>query len=171
MGSLEMASESPERVSCVSAEDAAYNKRVRGAAIPLSSSQKAAALRQRQRAMIEGAGLSHKGLGPVARAKLCKEIDAPNQKARRDRQAHVKRLHHARLRCAMPPWADVEAIRAIYDEARRLTAETGIPHEVDHIEPLLGANFCGLHVEYNLRVITRTENRRKGNRRAETSGA
>jgi hypothetical protein len=67
----------------------------------------------------------------------------------------------------MPPWADREAIQAIYAEARKLT---GIPHEVDHIEPLLGKNSSGLHVEYNLRVITRTENRRKGNR-APTSGA
>jgi hypothetical protein len=81
------------------------------------------------------------------------------------KQAHIKRLHAARLREAMPPWADVDAIKAVYAEAQRLTDETGIPHEVDHIEPLLGQNASGLHVHWNLRVITRTENRRKGNRR------
>lgn len=81
------------------------------------------------------------------------------------KQATVKAMHARRHREAMPPWADREAIAAVYAEAQRLTRETGIPHEVDHIEPLLGADASGLHVHYNLRVVTRTENRRKGNRR------
>lgn len=85
---------------------------------------------------------------------------------KRAQQAGSKRLHAARMTQAMPSWADREAIAAIYVEAQRLTRETGIPHEVDHIEPLLGKNASGLHVHYNLRVITRTENRRKSNRRA-----
>jgi hypothetical protein len=87
-------------------------------------------------------------------------------KAKGRRWAHVKRLHHERLRKAMPPWTDGEAMRAIYLEARRLTAETGVPHEVDHEVPLLGKAVSGLHVEYNLRVVTRTVNRRKSNRHA-----
>jgi hypothetical protein len=82
------------------------------------------------------------------------------------KQAVVKAMHARRHREAMPSWADKQAIAAVYAEAIRITAETGIPHEVDHIEPLLGQNASGLHVHYNLRVITRTENRRKGNRRA-----
>ena len=83
----------------------------------------------------------------------------------RDAKAAVKALHARRTREAMPAWADREAIAAFYLEARRLTRETGIPHEVDHIEPLLGKNASGLHVHYNLRVVTRTENRRKSNKR------
>ncbi|WP_202844819.1 hypothetical protein [Luteimonas saliphila] len=131
----------------------------------MSRYEKARSLRLRQIAMIEGAGLSAEGLTAAKRAKLCKLLCEPAQRERRAKQAHVKHLHHARLREAMPPWADVAAIQAIYAEARRLTSETGIPHEVDHIEPLLGKNFSGLHWDGNLRVITRAENRRKGNRR------
>lgn len=85
--------------------------------------------------------------------------------------AAVKGLHARRIREAMPAWADREAIAAVYAEAARLTRETGVPHEVDHIEPLLGANASGLHVHYNLRVITRTENRRKSNRRIQVAPA
>lgn len=55
-------------------------------------------------------------------------------------------------------------IEAIYAEARRLTAETGVPHEADHIHPLVGGNFSGLHVPWNLQILTATENKRKGNK-------
>lgn len=72
------------------------------------------------------------------------------------RQTHVKR--------ATPAWADLAAMQAIYDEAARLTASTGIKHEVDHYYPLQGATVCGLHVETNLRVITGTANRVKRNK-------
>ena len=52
-------------------------------------------------------------------------------------------------------------MEAKYIEAIRLTKETGIPHEVDHIEPVMGKDRKGLHVPWNLRVITRSENRKK----------
>lgn len=65
---------------------------------------------------------------------------------------------------AMPAWADRDAIESFYEEARRLTAETGIQHAVDHIVPLQGKTVSGLHVENNLRVITQTENLRKSNK-------
>ena len=71
---------------------------------------------------------------------------------------------HAYIRQATPPWVDRDAIRVVYREARRLTEETGRPHEVDHIHALQGENFCGLHVPWNLRVLERTPNRQKGNR-------
>lgn len=64
---------------------------------------------------------------------------------------------------SMPPWANSKAIRAMYFEARRLTAETGVKHEVDHIIPSNHPLVCGLHVENNLQILTETENIAKSN--------
>lgn len=63
---------------------------------------------------------------------------------------------------ARPRWRNIEAIREVYAEARRLTAETGIPHDVDHIYPLQSEFCCGLHVHNNLRVMKASDNRAKG---------
>jgi hypothetical protein len=65
---------------------------------------------------------------------------------------------------AIPPWLTDEqrdAMQWFYDEARRLTKETGVSHVVDHIEPLRGAHSCGLHVPWNLQVLTDAQNKRK----------
>lgn len=58
---------------------------------------------------------------------------------------------------ALPPWADMQAIRQIYREAKKLGMH------VDHIIPLRGKLVCGLHVENNLQLLTREENTRKRN--------
>ncbi|WP_192875126.1 HNH endonuclease signature motif containing protein [Pseudomonas syringae] len=65
------------------------------------------------------------------------------------------------LRIATPLWADLAAIEAFYVEARRLTAVTGVPHEVDHIVPIQGKRVCGLHVEVNLQFLTKADNVKK----------
>ncbi|MFL1449238.1 HNH endonuclease signature motif containing protein [Pseudomonas tritici] len=65
------------------------------------------------------------------------------------------------LRIATPAWADHIAIEAFYVEARRLTAVTGVLHEVDHIVPIQGKRVCGLHVEANLQILTKIDNVKK----------
>ena len=80
---------------------------------------------------------------------------------------HAMNRHAAKLR-ATPWWADMDKIAAFYAEADRLTRETGIKHEVDHIYPLKGKNSCGLHVETNLQILTKSQNSSKGNREPES---
>ena len=67
---------------------------------------------------------------------------------------------------ATPPWLTKEhlsAIRMYYTESKALEKVTGIKHHVDHIVPLQGKNVCGLHVPWNLNVLTATENTAKNN--------
>jgi 5-methylcytosine-specific restriction endonuclease McrA len=64
---------------------------------------------------------------------------------------------------ALPVWANLAAIKAIYEEAARLTHVTGIKHEVDHIVPIQSPVVCGLHWEANMQILTKAENRRKSN--------
>lgn len=85
--------------------------------------------------------------------------------------AHIQKVvdRSKRLRDATPPWADLEAIAKIYAQARRLTRETGVAHQVDHFFPLKGKTSCGLHVEYNLRIVSARENQSKHNKLPEAA--
>lgn len=68
---------------------------------------------------------------------------------------------------ATPLWLtdkQKDEIAIFYTEAAKLTKSTGITYHVDHIVPLQGKHVCGLHVPWNLQVITATENVRKNNK-------
>ena len=54
-------------------------------------------------------------------------------------------------------------IRQLYQIAITMTLTTGEQYVVDHIYPLRSDVVCGLHVPWNLRVITQQENSRKSN--------
>lgn len=49
-------------------------------------------------------------------------------------------------------------IENFYIKAKELTKSTGISHVVDHILPLQGNNITGLHVPWNLQILTRRMN-------------
>lgn len=81
--------------------------------------------------------------------------------------------YEKKLAQATPSWLtadDWAAMNAIYEEARRLTRETGIKHQVDHKYPLNGKTVSGLHVPGNLQILTQAANVAKSNRYAEHSG-
>jgi hypothetical protein len=78
----------------------------------------------------------------------------------------VRRRKH---RQATPPWLTRKQkteIRQIYQIAITMTQTTGERYVVDHIIPLRSEVVCGLHVPWNLRVITQGENLKKSNRLA-----
>ena len=78
------------------------------------------------------------------------------------------------IRLATPKWLTKEQkaqIKAFYLEAERLKSETGIDHEVDHIVPVRGGIVSGLHVPWNLRVITAAENQLKNRKLIEDLAA
>ena len=88
--------------------------------------------------------------------------------ANRHRKLATTTAREERCRLATPVWADREAIVALYAQAKQMTQETGIQHDVDHIVPLRGKTVSGLHVPENLRVIPSAENKRKAAKFMET---
>lgn len=79
-------------------------------------------------------------------------------------QAHHVGLRRSRKMQATPTWADLVAIKAIYKQAALLRKQTGIAWHVDHEIPLKHPLVCGLHNEFNLRVIPARENQSKSNK-------
>lgn len=80
-------------------------------------------------------------------------------------------LRRRRFRNATPKWLTQEQkmeIRVKYRLAIELSRATGTRHAVDHIVPLYGDTVCGLHVPWNLRVITQEENLKKYNKLLDT---
>jgi hypothetical protein len=63
-----------------------------------------------------------------------------------------------------PEWADPGSVKDIYRAASEITAETGIPHHVDHIIPLQGKKVSGLHHQDNLMIVPSAVNLSKNNR-------
>ena len=66
-----------------------------------------------------------------------------------------------------PKWLTKEHYKQMadmYTKAQWLTEQTGVKYNVDHIIPLQGDNVSGLHVPWNLQVITAAENFSKGSK-------
>jgi hypothetical protein len=81
--------------------------------------------------------------------------------SRRYRENLAAMAQGGRARRSAPPWLTREQWKQmadIYELARRATEKTGILHVVDHIYPLKGRTSCGLHVPWNLRIVTNQEN-------------
>ena len=84
--------------------------------------------------------------------------------ANRDVAAAWDAKRRAIKRSACPTWADRGAIADIYSLSAGISAGSGVPHEVDHIIPLNHPDVCGLHVPWNLQVLTASANRSKSNK-------
>jgi hypothetical protein len=78
-----------------------------------------------------------------------------------DKLAAAQAEYRARKINATPSWLTAEDYREILD----LYAEAkAIGHHVDHIVPLRGTTVSGLHVPWNLQLLSPAENLKKSNR-------
>jgi hypothetical protein len=78
-----------------------------------------------------------------------------------------RRKYKAAKRNAVPPWLTKEQLKQIqryYDAAHWATVILEELIVVDHVVPLQGKNIRGLHVPWNLQLLTEEENCRKGNK-------
>lgn len=81
-------------------------------------------------------------------------------------RAAIQAQRNAAKLSATPGWLTKQhrdEIAATYALSATRTASTGVPHNVDHIVPLRSDVVCGLHVPWNLQVITAEANRSKSN--------
>ena len=112
----------------------------------------------------------------IARAQARPAEEKRGRRKKYDDQNPEQRLartsvRRRRFRSATPPWITKEqkaAMKQLYIEAQRLTKLTGERYVVDHIVPLINEDVCGLHVPWNLRVITQDENLVKSNKLVDT---
>lgn len=77
-----------------------------------------------------------------------------------------------RHRNATPKWLGSQekvAMRQLYLKAQELTKLTGVRYVVDHIVPLINPEVCGLHVPWNLQIMTQEENLKKSNKILDTT--
>ena len=67
---------------------------------------------------------------------------------------------------ATPPWVDdvmSQQMKDLYKESAALQVSTGEKYHVDHIIPIQSKVVCGLHVPWNLRIVTAEVNQSKSN--------
>lgn len=93
--------------------------------------------------------------------------------AKKYRESHPERLRYSESMRrgqklnATPNWLSQEQknyIKQFYKARKELSLFYGIVYHVDHIEPLKGATSCGLHVPWNLQLLSSEENQKKYNK-------
>lgn len=79
-------------------------------------------------------------------------------------RVEIQARRNACKKLRTPPWIDKQAFKPIYQRCKDVIAETGLPHDVDHIIPLQGETVSGLHVPWNLQILPSSINRAKSNK-------
>lgn len=106
---------------------------------------------------------------PPAQLREYRNAWKENNKVQVRADTKARRRKH---RNATPKWLSRKQkseIRQLYQIAITMTQTTGEQYVVDHIVPLRGEEVCGLHVPWNLRVITQDENLKKSNKLVDPS--
>lgn len=103
----------------------------------------------------------------LANQEKIKKYGTQHRLANLDKYAARSAKYRASKLKATPPWLTVNQlleIKQFYSKAKSKEQETGIKYHVDHIVPLQGVNVCGLHVPWNLQILSATENMQKHNK-------
>ena len=109
----------------------------------------------------------------VIAAAQARPDEAKNQYKKRHKDANPEyyrslvSFRRRRFRDATPNWLSAEQkmeIRLKYRLAIEMSRATGVRYVVDHVTPLQGEEVCGLHVPWNMEVITQDENLKKSNK-------
>lgn len=98
------------------------------------------------------------------RAKQWRKDNSSLYKLKRSYTLHKQKFKYHR---AAPLWLtkkDWQKMTEFYLDAIYLTMITGEKHHVDHIVPINGTKVCGLHVPWNLQILTAKQNLDKGNK-------
>lgn len=98
---------------------------------------------------------SNKGMATGVQC-MCKSCTSRYRRENVD-TTYYNAKRRAEEKQAIPPWANLNKIKEIYDNCPK-------GYHVDHIFPLNGDNCCGLHVENNLQYLTAEDNMKKGNK-------
>ena len=88
---------------------------------------------------------------PASAASIHPVIQSPGRVLASNEHAKYRKTGHA------PPWSTAEDTSGFYEAAARTPAR----YTVDHIVPIKGKDVCGLHVAWNLQLLTYGENLRK----------
>lgn len=67
------------------------------------------------------------------------------------------------IELATPDWVNYQSIIDVYMQRENKSVKDGIVYHVDHIIPVQSKKVCGLHVPWNLQIITAEENIAKSN--------
>lgn len=76
------------------------------------------------------------------------------------------RSYRAAKATSVPPWLseyDRKLMKAFERFSKDLSEANQRTFNVDHISPIQGEGFCGLHVPWNLQIIDESTNKSKGN--------
>lgn len=123
--------------------------------------------KRRQDPAYNAAAAERTRLWRLANIEKSRMTTAEWQKENPHRVAEYTRFRKVVSRQAAAAWREVDMqkeVLRLYSAAAELTQSTGVEHHVDHIVPLRGKKVCGLHVWWNMQVLTAAENRRKNNR-------
>ena len=95
-----------------------------------------------------------------------KKLNKQNLEKYRATRVSSQATRRARQRNATPSWLSKEQRLQILDlyKLRDCFMQNGLQYHVDHIVPLFGENVCGLHVPWNLQLLSPEDNLLKSNK-------